>query len=138
MALHKNVWSPDTCGCQIVYEWDDSVPEDERISTAIESCMSHDGKEIFTIKCPIHNHHTNKDEHYADVLSENNSKNIAIGLLIKTIGKLDGGAGDVKWRFDDNRNVILSHPMLTQNDKDDMNALDKKGIYKLTKQVTIE
>ena len=118
--IQKTLWSPDTCGCSLEYSWDDSVPQELRthsISKVIKAC-------------PIHSHHPDKESHYADVLSENQSKNKAVGLLVKTIAKLDGGQDEVKWRFDDKRDLILSHPLLNQKDKDDMNALDKSTIGK--------
>lgn len=126
MALHKNSWRPDTCDCELEYEWDDSVPQEERVTT-ISSILK---------ACPIHAHHgDNIEGHYSDVLAENQSKNQAIGLLVKTLGKLDGGAEEISWRFNPDRSIVLSHPALTKQDKETMNALEKTDI---SKQVSFE
>lgn len=125
MTIQKTTWSPDTCKCTLEYEWDDAVPQELRTHTIANVVKA----------CPIHDHHTDKIAHYDDVMAENQSKNKAIGLLCKTIGKLDGGQNEVKWRFDKDRNIILSHPLLTQKDKDDMNTLNKPDIKK---QVSFE
>ena len=125
MTIQRNLWSPDTCGCQIEYEWDDSVPQEQRIHSASKIVKA----------CSIHQHHNDKDAHYQDVLDENQSKNKAVGLLIKTFKKLDGGQDEITWRFEDDRSLVISHPLLTQKDKDDANALSKDDIVK---QVRIE
>lgn len=121
--IQKTLWSPDTCGCQIEYQWDDSVPQDQRVHS------------VGTIvkACPVHQHHTNKEAHYQDVLDENQSKNKAIGLLLKTFKKLDGGQDEIKWRFEADRSIVLSHPLLTQADKETMNTLPKPDIIKKVK-----
>lgn len=31
MAIQQTQWSPETCSCTIVYEWDDAIPQDLRI-----------------------------------------------------------------------------------------------------------
>ncbi|MEK7180615.1 MAG: hypothetical protein AAB706_04015 [Patescibacteria group bacterium] len=125
MTIQKTLWSPDTCGCQIEYQWDDAVPQDQRTHTISSIVKS----------CPIHTHHIDKSAHFGDVLSENQSKNKAIGLLIKIFKKLDGGDSEIKWRFEIDRSIVLSHPLLTQVDKDTVNALPKPDIIK---KVTVE
>jgi hypothetical protein len=121
MGIQKTLWSPDTCECQIEYQWDDSVPQDQRVHTISKIVKS----------CQIHSHHgSDKESHYADVLSENQSKNKAIGLLIKTLPNLDGKDKEIKWRFDNNRNVILSHDSLTKDDIKTLNDIDKSDIEK--------
>lgn len=123
MSLQKTLWRPDTCGCEIEYSWDDTVAQEDRV---------HDLHSIK--KCPIHQGDFDATA-YGKVKDENQSKNFAIGLMVKTIAKLDGGQNEIKWRFDENRNVILSHSLLTQKDKDDFNALPKNDIKK---QVMVE
>lgn len=118
--IQKTIWSPDTCDCQIEYQWDDAVSEEKRTHTASRIIRA----------CAIHQVHTDKDEHFDDVLQENQSKNQAIAVLFKTIGKIDGGEKDVRWRFDADRNVIISHPLLTADDKNVLNSLDKSAIAK--------
>ena len=44
MTIHINSWKPDTCGCIIHYQWDDSVPQEEIVTElfAIERvCEAH-------------------------------------------------------------------------------------------------
>ena len=123
MTIQKTLWSPDTCGCQIEYEWDDTVPQDQRTHTV----------SLIVKACPIHSHHTDISTHYDDVLGENQSKNKAIGLLVKTFKKLDGGQDEIKWRFEADRSIVLSHPLLTQADKETMNTLPKPDIIKKVK-----
>lgn len=125
MALQKTLWRPDTCGCEIEYQWDDSVPLDQRVHSVSKINKA----------CPVHAHHGNKEAHYADILDENTSKNKAVGLLVKTFKKLDGGENEVTWRFNEDRSIVLSHPSLTAEEKVSANALPKTGIVK---QVTIE
>lgn len=118
--IQKTLWSPDTCECQIEYQWDDAVAQEDRVHTVSRVLKA----------CPIHDHHADIDAHYEDVLKENQSKNKAIGLLVKTLPKLDGGENEIQWSFDKDRNVILSHPLLTQADIDIMNTVDKTEISK--------
>ena len=123
MTIQKTLWRPDTCDCKIEYQWDDTVPPDQRTHTVSSIVKA----------CPIHSHHTDIATHYDDVLGENQSKNKAIGLLIKTFEKLDGGQNEIKWRFEADRSIVLSHPLLTQVDKDMVNALPKLDIIKKVK-----
>lgn len=125
MTIQKTLWSPDTCACQIEFEWDDSVPQELRTHTVATIVKA----------CSIHTSQPNKESHYQEVLDENQSKNKAIGLLVKSIAKLDGGDADINWRFDNNREIILSHSLLTQADKDLFNVLPKSDIKK---KVTVE
>lgn len=44
MVIHINSWKPDTCGCIIHYQWDDSVPQQDIVTElfAIERvCEAH-------------------------------------------------------------------------------------------------
>lgn len=125
MTIQTTRWRPDTCKCIMEYQWDDTVPQDQRthsVSKIVEAC-------------PIHTGQPDKETHYNIVKDENQSKNKAVGLLVKTFAKLDGGAEEIKWRFDENRNIILSHPALNAADKAIFTALNKSEIKK---QVSIE
>jgi hypothetical protein len=64
---HIMRWSPDSCGCVIDIEWDDSVPVEQR---------SHVAKNIVS-RCPAHQqgHFTDHHEHYDIILKENQRKN---------------------------------------------------------------
>jgi hypothetical protein len=67
MAIHRTLWTPDTCDCSIEYEWDDAVDAKQRTHTAYKVhkvCEAHQHKSIS-------DHH----EHYKTILAENQSKN---------------------------------------------------------------
>lgn len=118
MTIQKTKWKPDTCGCEIVYEWDDTVPQEERTHT------------LFSVsKCPHHQGDINATA-YQKVLDENQSKNQAVGLIINNIEKIKGKEDEITWRFDDDRNLILSHPDLDMDDKELINNIDKSEIVK--------
>ena len=70
MTIHTTRWSPDTCGCVVEYEWDDALPEEERVHTAGN----------IVNRCPAHsaNHFSDNTDHYSTVLEENQRKNITI------------------------------------------------------------
>ena len=78
MALHINRWSPDTCACVFDYQWDDSVPADQRVHTlsnVINVCLQHPALKL------------NPVNHYAVVSEENVRKNRVYGQLL-TISSL--------------------------------------------------
>ena len=31
MSIVQNTYTPDTCTCELVYQWDDTLPEDQRV-----------------------------------------------------------------------------------------------------------
>ena len=67
MAIKTTRWAPDTCNCEIEYNWDDEVPESERVLTLSNVIK----------KCP--NHSSLSDSNvYASVRDENPRKNIAL------------------------------------------------------------
>lgn len=43
--IKKTTWYPDTCGCKITYEWDDSLPAEQIEHKAVDSklCEHHKG-----------------------------------------------------------------------------------------------
>lgn len=50
MALHITKWEPDTCDCILEYEFDDTIPEDQRthsVYNVIRSCTAHQGLGTF-------------------------------------------------------------------------------------------
>ena len=111
-------WSPDTCNCKIDYTWDDTIPQDQRVHTmrSVVPCAIHVGQA--------------EPEAYQNVLSENQSKNMAIGLLVLNVPTLKDRASEVIWSFNIDRSINLSHPELTKQDKDFLNALAKPEIVK--------
>lgn len=121
--IQKTLWKPDTCGCEIEYQWDSSVPQDERVHTL---------STIF--RCPLHEN-VSHAEAYQAVLDENKSKNMAIGVLCDNVEKLRNRAEEVRWRFDQDRNVVISHPDLNEADK---NLMKDVPMDNIVKQVSIE
>jgi hypothetical protein len=66
MKLQTTTWSPDTCDCEIEYQWDDDLPQDERTHT------------ISFVKKGCQNHRNllpNATVTYSCILDENNKKN---------------------------------------------------------------
>jgi hypothetical protein len=133
--IHKNIWRPDTCGCEIEYEWDDSIPEKERTHT-------HKSTKL----CPVHAHLTgnNNKDGYDAVFEENTRKNKANKEIMdacpelteETIGKDGKSKGKVfkkihkfNWNFDANRNleVEITNLPLTSKDKFRVALEDKFG-----------
>ena len=75
--IRTTLWRPDTCGCVIEYEWDDTVSESERthsISKVVEACEAHKG--------------LTAEELYATVGDENKRKNIALGHILENTPSL--------------------------------------------------
>lgn len=107
--IKKTKWRPDTCECEIVFEWDTENPEEQK---AVDSkvCEAHRG--------------INKDHRLAfdTVLFENRLKN-------KTLRKIADESPDIvenlekdpkkpamnkfkeglepKWHFDENRKLVI-------------------------------
>lgn len=75
MTINITTWTPDTCGCQIHYAWDDSVPAEERIHSPVEGVTAHGGTFIPTKRCQHHEHHKDTRAHHDAVLEENQRKN---------------------------------------------------------------
>lgn len=123
MTMQVTTWKPDTCGCEIEYQWDDSVSQDNR---------THSLKVIKP--CAIHA----SDPHptaYQNVLNENQSKNLAIELLVKSVPKLEEKKSEIKFRFEADRSIVLSHPELNSSDK---NILKDVKTDNLAKKVSFE
>ena len=68
-------WRPDTCGCEIDYQWDDAQNEDVRVHTIFEMIKV----------CPAHSGETDKVVHYAKVLDENQRKNIVLKEILEKV-----------------------------------------------------
>src|SRR3972149_660231 len=70
-AMRENQWSPDTSDAVIIYEWDDSVPADQRV---------HIVKEI--VRHDTNHPNMTMEEEYAVILEENVRKNKVYGQLL--------------------------------------------------------
>ena len=89
MTIKRNLWKPDTCDCEIEYEWDDSVTEASRVHTPVS-----------IKRCSVHNDISVLADSYNTLLSENTRKNIVSGLLKENLAQ---GEDDIrekyKWSF---------------------------------------
>jgi len=121
--MQQTTWSPDTCdGCVVVYEWDDAVPQELRIHTAIsvkntDPDFANDTKEI----------------QYQKILEENQRKNIVIGEIIKNNPKLVDAEGILKkdiridFSYDKQHVLHLSVSGLNSQEKSDsQNSVNMK------------
>ena len=105
--IKTTTWSPDTCGCEIEYDWDTEVPQASRTHTL---------KQI-NKRCPAHSAGTLADE-YAAVVDENTRKNILRGRILEDFSALaivdgDGNvdfADGFSWSFDDQRRLVVTLP----------------------------
>lgn len=88
-------WSPDTCGCVLEYEWDDSQDENTR---------THSFKRIIKA-CPEHAALAGKP-HYDQVLLENTRKNIAFDEIQKAHPQVT--LDNYLWFFDKDRVLQVS------------------------------
>lgn len=99
--IQKTSWRPDTCGCHIIYQWDDSD-----IQTVTLDSMPH--------KCEFHENLSDQDAYNA-VRTENVTKNQVLGHVLENHPSLveDDGKGNKElkdgieydWSFDANRKL---------------------------------
>jgi len=108
--LKTTLWRPDTCGCEIEYQWDTDTTEDSRV---------HELSRIKT-KCEHHSGLTDQQCH-DNVKKENLHKNHVMGAILETVDALteayegeDGSekkrfkrGAEPKWEFDQNRKLII-------------------------------
>jgi hypothetical protein len=90
--IKRTLWKPDTCDCEVEYEWDDKIPAAER---TIE-VKAHKA-------CPLH---TTAAETFAD----NQRKNQEVDAFLNRL-ESDGKkatALDVAWELDDKRNLTIA------------------------------
>lgn len=66
-------WRPDTCDCELHYEWDTDHPEDSRVHTPVEVHPHGHG----TKRCPLHSHHGDVHDLHNAVVAHNRAKNKA-------------------------------------------------------------
>lgn len=65
-------WRPDTCDCELFYEWDTDHPEDVRVHTPVETHPHGHG----TRRCKKHAHLADVNSLHDNVLAENRAKNV--------------------------------------------------------------
>lgn len=97
MTVKTTLWRPDTCGCEVLYDWDTDDPEDMRDHT-LNSIPK---------KCEFHALLSDVDC-YETILNENITKN----LIVNQIANADPESYqattlDGVLRFDKNNNPIV-------------------------------
>ena len=124
--IKKTVWRPDTCGCEIEYEWDDSVDQSVRthtVSNINKVCDVHKGLSI--------------SQHYDAIVEENTSKNKAIKAITDTVITateevlLDSGKiikrlktdKKINWSFDIDRKLVIDTVGFTDSEKSEVTAI---------------
>lgn len=118
--MNQTTWRPDTCDCKIIYEWDSSVPDDQRVHTLVSM-----------EKCAHHNQLTDTLAYDKVLNEENKLKNMAIGDLNLTELEKE----EISWAFDKNRNLEITLPIRkTAGEKDTSQSLldSKYGQGKIT------
>ena len=62
--LRVTRWSPDTCGCVLEFEWDDTQPESSRTHTyarTVATCPAHSGQVGPTLLASVKDENTRKN-----------------------------------------------------------------------------
>lgn len=117
MAIHYTTWGPDTCGCSLVYSWDDSVDPSVRVHTFSE----------VKVRCDQHSSIMDGAILLQTGWDENRRKNITGGLCI-ALGNLppEGINQWFSWRFTDGRvlEVTLNIQISANKKQQIQNACD--------------
>src|SRR3989304_5748981 len=85
MAIRTTRWRPDTCGCELEYEWDDSLPEAQRVHTCVR--IVRNGPEHSGLI-------GNVALLYSTIDEENKRKNKAVALAVAR------GESNPQWSFE--------------------------------------
>lgn len=107
-------WKPDTCDCELYYEWDDTESENDRVHIPVVA---------ETIACAIHKLlKDNVSSLHTAVKAENTSKNETMNLIAATFPELmetkltpDGEVKvfiketEPKWSFDADRKLVIEN-----------------------------
>lgn len=94
-------WSPDTCQCVLEYEWDETVPQEDRVHTfkgIVHRCLIH---ELLG--------YLENSNLYDKVLQENTRKNGVFGdmeIQIKAFGHTFT-MDNFRWQFDQDRKLQI-------------------------------
>lgn len=111
--IKTNIWRPDTCGCQIIYQWDSDLPDDQRVHTPIPGGIDSNGKPILPIICDLHSElSTDHVKHHDIVVSENQMKNVIVNKFLEQNPELS--SDNVLTKFskdkDDKRSLNIKIP----------------------------
>lgn len=93
--IKHTTWTPDTCGCELVYSWDSTTSEQNRVHTPVSSKP-----------CAIHGHLKDVPTHHTAIIKENQSKNQAIEEACQAVPRLL--PEHFSFSFDANRNLTLA------------------------------
>lgn len=106
-------WRPDTCGCEIEIEWDDTVPQETR---------THSQGKIIS-KCKAHMGVTDKDV-LKELFDENQTKNRTISKIAEVMGYThkDIMDGKIEYNFDGQRKLSFMVDSMDTVKKDAINA----------------
>jgi hypothetical protein len=94
--IRTTQWKPDTCGCILEYDWDDSLPDNDRICT-LSKVIS---------QCPEHSRISTGLDIYNQVLRENRAKNRALALAQSINNEIS--LDDYLWSFKTDRRLSVS------------------------------
>lgn len=67
---HITSHRPDTCGCELHYEWDDAVPAEERVHTPVSEFIDNTGNVRKPLMCQHHQTAEIKAEVDAEIAAE--------------------------------------------------------------------
>lgn len=96
MTIQHSGWSPDTCGCEFEYAWDDEIPELNRVETVT----------AVPRKDTIHQAFTDMQQHYAAVREENQRKNRTMGIAKSHDDRVDDT--NYMWSFSPERRLDIT------------------------------
>lgn len=113
MRIKNTTWKTDFCGCIISYDYDDDLPDIQRIEIA---------KEV-KFACPHHQATKNDPAAHKMVLNTESSKKENARKEVRDALGLDK---DPEYVFDDERNVIIKLPNDKKNEIARINSLVSK------------
>lgn len=123
--LKTTLWRPDTCGCEIEYQWDTNEPEETRVHT------------LSRIKAKCQDHSSSTDQEVHDSVSkENKHKNKVLAAIMEEVDSIgetfiddDGKSSrrfkkglEPKWEFNAQRKLKIK-PI--QGDNHEKVTIDK-------------
>ena len=127
MSIKKTRWRPDTCECDIEYEWDSAVSAETRVHTVSK----------INSKCDAHKALNQIDDVFTTVLDENQRKNKLHGAILDNVSSAieeipnPGGTPTKKikagkefnWSFDKDRNLVVDLEGFTASEKSQVTSL---------------
>lgn len=115
--LKTTRWSPDTCGCVLEYEWDESLEGSDRVHTfkkVVKLCSEHEGLGFHDKAA------------YDQVKDENTGKNRAWGLIKQELNLPDEDIAKYVWFFNESRQlqVSVTNPVAAEKKQEIQDKLD--------------